>query len=59
VPADRQVTVEAVVTEIDDARRLIRAEGFLVVDGRVIYQMKDFAIRMGGFGVKRIYRGER
>ncbi len=40
------MTVEAVVTELDDARRLVRADGFLTVDGRVIYQMKDFAIRM-------------
>jgi acyl transferase domain-containing protein/3-hydroxymyristoyl/3-hydroxydecanoyl-(acyl carrier protein) dehydratase len=47
LPTDREVTVEAVVTEIDDERQLIRADGFLVVDGRVIYQMKDFAIRMG------------
>ena len=25
---------------------LIVADGFLTVDGRVIYQMKDFAIRL-------------
>ncbi len=40
------MTVEAVITEIDDARHLVRADGFLIVDGRVIYQMKDFAITM-------------
>ena len=47
IPADREVTIEAAVTHVDDAQRLLRADGFLVVDGRVIYQMKDFAIRMG------------
>ncbi|MEI8197118.1 MAG: type I polyketide synthase, partial [Phycisphaerae bacterium] len=46
IPTDKQVTVEAVITEIDDPRRLIRANGFLTVDGRVIYQMTDFAITM-------------
>jgi acyl transferase domain-containing protein/3-hydroxymyristoyl/3-hydroxydecanoyl-(acyl carrier protein) dehydratase len=47
IPADREVTVEAVITQIDDEQRLVRADGFLVVDGRVIYQMRDFAIKMG------------
>ncbi len=47
IPADREVTVEALVTSVDDARRLIRADGFLSVDGRVIYAMKDFTARHG------------
>ena len=46
IPADHQVTIQAVVTHIDDARQLIRADGFLIVDRRVIYQMNDFAIMM-------------
>jgi len=46
IPKDEVVTVQAVVTEIDDVRRWIKADGFLSVDGRTIYQMKDFAIRM-------------
>jgi len=45
IPADHEVTVEAVVTEVDEARRLIRADGYLSVDGRVIYGMKDFTLR--------------
>ena len=45
IPADGEVTVEAVVTEMDDVRRLLRADGFLSVDGRVIYAMKDFTLR--------------
>ena len=44
IPADREVTVEAVVTEVDDARRMLRADGYLSVDGRVIYGMKEFAL---------------
>jgi len=46
IPTDNKVTIEAAITEIDDARRLLRADGFLIVDSRVIYQMKDFAITM-------------
>ena len=45
IPGDGLVTVEAVVTGIDEARRLLRADGYLSVDGRVIYAMKDFTVR--------------
>ena len=45
IPTDSLVTVEAVVTEVDEARRLLRADGTLSVDGRVIYAMKDFTVR--------------
>lgn len=45
IPANREVTVEAVVTAIDDNQRLLRADGYLSVDGRVIYGMKDFTVR--------------
>ena len=46
IPKDEKVTVQAVITEIDQDRKLIRADGFLTVDGRIIYQMKDFALRI-------------
>jgi len=45
IPGDGEVTVEAVVTAVDEARRLLRADGYLSVDGRVIYAMKDFTVR--------------
>ncbi len=45
IPADSEVTVEAIVTEVDEDRRLLRADGYLSVDGRVIYSMKDFTLR--------------
>ncbi len=44
IPQDQRVKVRAVVTEVDEPSRFMKAEGFLEVDGRVIYQMKDFGI---------------
>ena len=44
VPRDELVTVTAVITAIDDSARQLTAEGFLSVDGRVIYQMKSFTM---------------
>ncbi|MBA4063847.1 MAG: type I polyketide synthase [Isosphaera sp.] len=44
LPADREVTVVLEVTAADDAARRLTAAGFLTVDGRVIYQMTDFAV---------------
>jgi acyl transferase domain-containing protein/3-hydroxymyristoyl/3-hydroxydecanoyl-(acyl carrier protein) dehydratase len=46
IPTNRFVTVQAVITARDDARRLLRADGLLAVDGKVIYRMKDFCLRM-------------
>lgn len=45
-PKNKLVTVEACITSVDDEGRLLKADGFLVVDGLVIYQMKDFAVRI-------------
>ena len=45
IPQDHEVTVEAVITTRDDAGCSLRADGFLTVDGRVIYAMKDFTLR--------------
>lgn len=46
VPTDRQVVVEATLTAVDDEQRTLRAGGLLGVDGRIIYQMNDFLLRM-------------
>jgi 3-hydroxymyristoyl/3-hydroxydecanoyl-(acyl carrier protein) dehydratase len=46
IPSNDQVLVEAVVTAIDDEKRLLKADGYLSVDGKIIYQMKDFSIRI-------------
>ncbi|OIO04775.1 MAG: hypothetical protein AUJ51_01385 [Elusimicrobia bacterium CG1_02_56_21] len=45
VQKNKLVTVEAVITGADDERKILRADGFLIVDGLVIYQMKDFTVR--------------
>jgi 3-hydroxymyristoyl/3-hydroxydecanoyl-(acyl carrier protein) dehydratase len=44
-PNDRRVTVQAEITTIDEAAHSLMADGWLLVDDRVIYQMKDFAFR--------------
>ena len=48
LPSDGIVTVRAIVTEVDDARFWIKADGFLGVDGRIIYGMNDFTLRLDG-----------
>jgi len=45
IPKDKQVVVDAWITSIDDQNQVMFADGFLTVDGRVIYQMKDFSLR--------------
>ncbi len=46
IPPDKLVTVDACIMSIDDATHTIIADGFLSVDGRIIYSMKDFALRV-------------
>jgi 3-hydroxymyristoyl/3-hydroxydecanoyl-(acyl carrier protein) dehydratase len=48
IPTNRRVTVQAEITVCDDRERLLVADGYLEVDGRVIYQMNDFSIRLCG-----------
>ncbi len=43
IPRDKLVTVTAVIKQVDDATKQLTAEGFLSVDGRIIYQMKEFS----------------
>ncbi len=44
LPTDREVTVILEVTEADVSAQRLKANGFLTVDGRVIYQMIDFTL---------------
>jgi 3-hydroxymyristoyl/3-hydroxydecanoyl-(acyl carrier protein) dehydratase len=45
VPTATEVTIQAYITEVNDARRFLKADGLLAVDGRVIYQMSDFTLQ--------------
>lgn len=44
VPQDREVVVVLEVKTMDEDNRRLTADGFLTVDGRVIYQMTDFTL---------------
>jgi 3-hydroxymyristoyl/3-hydroxydecanoyl-(acyl carrier protein) dehydratase len=44
VPTDKEVTVLLDVTAADDDARRLSANGFLTVDGRVVYQLTDFTL---------------
>jgi 3-hydroxymyristoyl/3-hydroxydecanoyl-(acyl carrier protein) dehydratase len=46
IPKDNRVVVEATVTNIDDTNQILTANGFLTVDGRIIYQMNDFQVHL-------------
>ena len=48
VPTNQRVTVQAEIKVCDDQARLLVADGHLGVDGKVIYQMNDFSIRLAG-----------
>jgi len=39
------VTVQADIIEIDDDTHRLKANGFLQVDGRVIYEVKGFTLQ--------------
>ena len=45
IPTDKLVTVEAYITDILDDELTIMADGFLSVDGRIIYSMENFALK--------------
>ncbi len=45
IPGNKGVTVQAVITARDDETRELTADGLLLVDGRVIYQMNDFRLQ--------------
>lgn len=46
IPANKKVTVEASITQIDDQNKMLKANGYLSVDNRVIYQMEDFTLKV-------------
>jgi 3-hydroxymyristoyl/3-hydroxydecanoyl-(acyl carrier protein) dehydratase len=44
LPTDREVTVVLEIVAADDHNHRLTANGFLTVDGRIIYQMTDFTL---------------
>jgi 3-oxoacyl-(acyl-carrier-protein) synthase/3-hydroxymyristoyl/3-hydroxydecanoyl-(acyl carrier protein) dehydratase len=44
LPINRSVSIQAEVTAVDDAQRRVEADGFLSVDGRIIYHMTGFSV---------------
>jgi 3-oxoacyl-(acyl-carrier-protein) synthase/3-hydroxymyristoyl/3-hydroxydecanoyl-(acyl carrier protein) dehydratase len=44
LPTNRQVAIQAQLTAVNDAQRRIEADGFLSVDGRIIYHMTGFSV---------------
>jgi 3-hydroxymyristoyl/3-hydroxydecanoyl-(acyl carrier protein) dehydratase len=46
LPTNRQVVFQAAIKAVDDRQRQLLADGFLMADGRTIYQMNDFTLRM-------------
>ncbi|MFQ5429301.1 MAG: beta-ketoacyl synthase N-terminal-like domain-containing protein [Phycisphaerae bacterium] len=47
LPTHRRVEVEAAITQVEDGDSpMLKADGFLAVDGVPIYEMNDFAIRL-------------
>ena len=48
LPGCERVEVFASITVVDDERRSLVADGFLVVDGRTIYSMNDFSLEARG-----------
>ena len=41
-----EVTVDCVITGVDDASKTLTADGFLTRDGLTVYEMRDFALRV-------------
>jgi 3-hydroxymyristoyl/3-hydroxydecanoyl-(acyl carrier protein) dehydratase len=46
VPDNHRVMVSAWVTAVDEEQRILTADGFLAVDGKLIYQMNDFTVKL-------------
>jgi acyl transferase domain-containing protein/3-hydroxymyristoyl/3-hydroxydecanoyl-(acyl carrier protein) dehydratase len=44
IPSAKEVTVQAYITNVDDERQILTADGLLGVDGRIIYRMSDFTL---------------
>ncbi len=46
IPDNKKILIEACVTSVDDVNKILKAAGFLSVDGKIIYKLKDFSIKL-------------
>ena len=46
IPANKKVLIEAKVTAVDEENKTLKADGYLSVDGKIIYQLKDFSLKL-------------
>jgi 3-hydroxymyristoyl/3-hydroxydecanoyl-(acyl carrier protein) dehydratase len=46
IPSNKKVVVDAWITSVDDENRVMTADGFLSRDGLVIYEMRNFSLKM-------------
>ena len=53
LPSSRLVTARAEITNRDEQRGRITASGYLLVDGKAIYQMNDFTIGVNSRSARR------
>ncbi len=45
LPTNKEVTVDAVITHVDDQNKTLRADGFLSRDGLIIYEIKNLTLK--------------
>ncbi len=46
IPNNSRVTIQAIINRVDQEEQVLSSDGWLAVDGLVIYQMKDFSIQL-------------
>ena len=46
IPTNKRVEIEAIITAVNDDERTLWADGVLQVDGKIIYQMHQFSLRL-------------
>lgn len=49
IPSNKEIHVEATINSIDDEQRQITADGFLSVDGKTIYSMNSFCVKLNPY----------
>jgi hypothetical protein len=45
-PVNKNVEVQCWLTEVDEANKLLKADGYLLRDGLCVYEMRDFTLKV-------------